>query len=111
MKITRGDIVAAVRTSTLVRAALLRRGQTINSWARGQGYDPETARRVFYRWTDKTSGRGVPTGAITRAILRDLSLDLGIAIPPGIDWAAADAVAAQRETSSPRRRAAGTSED
>lgn len=97
-----------MRPSTRIRADLLRRGQTINSWARAQGYDPETARRVIYRWADKTTGRGVPTGAITRAILRDLSLDLGIAIPPGIDWAAADAVAA---TEHPRRRAAGIKEE
>lgn len=88
-----------------VRAKLLRRGDTIASWARRHGHDHELARRMVYRWAGR---RGHPRGQLTVAILRDLSLDLGIAIPPGIDWAAADAVAA---TEHPRRRAAGIKEE
>ena len=79
-----------MQKSTVVRAALLGRGDTVASWARRRGHDPETARRVMYRWADRA---GVPRGKITRSILRDLSLDLGIQIPPGIDWRAADAQA------------------
>lgn len=86
------------------RAKLLQRGDTIASWARRRGHDPQLARRIVYRWAER---RGVPRGPLTRAILRDLSLDLGISIPPGIDWAAADAVAVD----SPRRRVAGKLED
>lgn len=87
-----------------VRARLLRQGDTVASWARRRGHDPELARRLVWRWAGT---RGVPRGQHTRAILRDLSFDLGIQIPLGIDWAVADAVA----TDQPRRRVAGHSED
>lgn len=86
-----------------LRAKLLLKGDTVASWARRRGHDPELARRVAYRWAGR---RGLPRGRLTRAILRDLSLDLGIQIPPGIDWREADAVAAQA-AADPRRRAAG----
>lgn len=80
------------------RAALLARGDTIAAWARLKGHDPELARRIIYRWS---SCHGRPRGALTRAILRDLSLDLGISIPPGYDWADEDAENTQTTNTPP----------
>lgn len=68
-----------MRQTLQARVALLQRGETINSWARRYGYDPDTARRVIYRWSNRP---GTPRGNLTQRILRDLSLDLGMQIPP-----------------------------
>ncbi len=66
-----------------LRAALLMRGMTLADWARSRGHDPKLARRIAHRWADRP---GLPRGPLTRGILKDLSKDLGTAIPPGMNW-------------------------
>lgn len=61
-----------------LRAMLYQRNQSITDWALSRGYTPGTAQRVIHRWL---KSQGVPRGALTRRILRDLSNDLGIQIP------------------------------
>lgn len=92
-------------TPLQLRAMLYSHDHTVASWARDRGYEAATVQRVMYRWAGHD---GLPRGRLTRAILRDLSLDLGISIPPSVDWAAADAVAAERPSEHPSRRVAGT---
>jgi hypothetical protein len=72
--------------SNQVRARLLSRGLTLAAWARQRGHDAELTRRVVYRWAGRD---GLPRGVMTRAILGDLSRDLGIQIPAGVDWSKA----------------------
>lgn len=96
-----------------IRGQLLLQGETIVSWATRRGYPPATVQRVIHRWTRPGTDRGLPRGAMTRAILRDLSTDTGVTIPAGMDWATS-ALARTRPTRPPaithipRRRAAGT---
>jgi gp16 family phage-associated protein len=66
-----------------VRAALLEHGYTITAWAKARGYSHITVTKVIARWTEPRPRR-IPHGMVTRAILADLTRDLGMTIVEGI---------------------------
>jgi len=65
--------------SKAIRAALMRRGHTLDSWAESRGYRPATVRQTVGRWvTHKGDRTGSPRGMLTHKILADLAEDTGL---------------------------------
>lgn len=64
-----------------IRVALIRRGETLGSWAKAQGFSENTLRSAVYRL-----GCGaLPRGRVIRAMLARLGKDLGLALCPPED--------------------------
>lgn len=57
-----------------VKACLMLKGyNSIEQWARSQGYNPVTVRQVINRYINSDTGK-VPVGVLTRKILSDVNI-------------------------------------
>lgn len=64
-----------------LHAALIQNGTTFRRWALANNYNPRTVIAVVDRWAGKKS---FPNGAMSRRILRDLSIEIGREVIPGL---------------------------
>jgi len=74
--------MAKVKPQLKVRSGLMKKGHTISSWAKVNGYDSAIVRVTVQRWAGKV---GVPRGEQTRQILSRLEVTLGKSIYTKID--------------------------
>lgn len=64
-----------------IRARLLEQGLTLRQFALNKGYPPRTLTQVMDRWVGSQS---LPNGRISYSIMRDLSLQVGEELIPGL---------------------------
>jgi hypothetical protein len=68
-------------TKNEILTHLFLRGQTLRGWARAHGYKPGTVDKVVARWA---GCQDEPQGRLSYRILRDLSVEMGREIVPGL---------------------------
>lgn len=71
----------AVMTYPKVRARLMERGTSMRQFALNHGYRPRTVTQAVERWVGRDS---LPLGRLTFQILKDLSVEVGSEVVPGI---------------------------
>lgn len=68
-------------TYAKVRALLVERGSSIRKFALDHGYKPRSVQQALERWVGRDS---LPLGRLTFRMLRDLSIEIGQEVVPGI---------------------------
>lgn len=68
-------------TKREIHARLIERGTTFRAWSLAHNYKPRTVLMVVERWAGR---RDEPRGRLSYRILRDLSVEMGREIVPGL---------------------------
>ncbi|WP_313128856.1 hypothetical protein [Stutzerimonas nitrititolerans] len=64
-----------------IHARLIEQGLTFRKFALTKGYDPRTVTQTVARWAGSQT---LPNGRIAFSIMRDLSVQIGIELIPGV---------------------------
>lgn len=67
--------------SNQIRARLVEKGSSFRSFALAHGHNPRNVTQVVARWAGETR---LPNGRQAFAIMRDLSLEIGVELLPGL---------------------------
>jgi len=64
-----------------IHARLIEQGLTFRQFALARGYDPRTVTQTVTRWAGSQT---LPNGRIAFSVMRDLSIQLGVELIPGL---------------------------
>ena len=64
-----------------IHARLIEQGLTFRQFALAKGYDPRTVTQTVTRWAGSDT---LPNGRIAFSVMRDLSIQLGVELIPGL---------------------------